>query len=469
MRKLLTLILLVFIYANSSGQTLTVSLPVVTAAPLQYVYIPVKLTGAGSTGVPVGSANIQISYDMSVLDYDTLTNFYSATPVSQWYFSGHDGIVAANWLEPSLGTLAIPDNTTLYEIKFTYKGGTSPLNFLVNEFTNAAYDLIPTTPVNGAVNPLPVNRQVTFMVDMKNESVSPEGVHVAGTFNNWNYSQTPLVWGSGTIYQTTVTMLEGTYMEFKFVNGNTASQAETVPGACSINGNRYFTVPGHDTVMTAYCFDNCIACGGVLHYSHVTFRVNMMSQNITPDGVHLAGTFQGWNPGTTAMLTSGDSIYTHTDSLLTGTSIQYKFVNGNTATGYETVPFACSSNGNRTFFVPANDTILKQFCFGECDTCITDGILPHQHSDFSLGQNYPNPCSEYTNINYNLNQAGRMKLVLYSSMGIPVSVLFDGTCSPGSYTLPIRTGSLPSGIYYYQMISSGTEGTFMRSKKMIIL
>jgi hypothetical protein len=105
----------------SQAQTLTVSVPTITATPGQVVYIPVKLTGASSSGVPISSANIQITYDTAVLHYDTLTNFYTGTPQSQWFFSGHDGLVSANWLEPSLGTLAIPNNTTLYEIKFTYK------------------------------------------------------------------------------------------------------------------------------------------------------------------------------------------------------------------------------------------------------------------------------------------------------------------------------------------------------------
>jgi hypothetical protein len=579
MRRSLLVFLFLLTFMGSQGQTLTVTVPAVTAVPGQAVYIPVKLTGASSAGVPIGSANIQITYDTAVLHYDTLTNFYTGTPQNQWYFSGHNGLVSANWLEPSLLTLAIPDNTVLYEIKFTYKGGTSPLNFSVNEFTNANYDLIPTTPVNGMVSPVIIYRQVTFKVDMsrenitssgvhlagsfnnwsysqtamtltpnsiyevtvslqenlacqyrfvngntvtgletvpaacgvlngsgqydrqimvpnhdtlcpavcfnmcshcpasvnvtfrvdmQNETLSPDGVHVAGTFNNWNYAQNLMTSGGGTIYETSVTMDEGTYMEFKYVNGLSALQSETVPGACSLNGNRYFTVPAHDTTMTAYCFGSCSACGIVEHYSHVTFQVDMKIKGVSTEGVHIAGTFQGWNPGSMEMLPIGDSIYSFTDSLLVGSSVQYKFVNGNSAAGYETVPFACASNGNRTLLVPMNDTILKRVCFSECDTCIITGSGDLQHNDLALNQNFPNPVSDITHIGYQVNQNGFLKLSIFNVMGGLVSVLFDGACLPGSYTLPLSTNSLIAGIYYYQMILTTKSGAIVQTRKMIV-
>jgi hypothetical protein len=564
----------------SQAQTLTVSVPTITATPGQVVYIPVKLTGASSSGVPISSANIQITYDTAVLHYDTLTNFYTGTPQSQWFFSGHDGLVSANWLEPSLGTLAIPNNTTLYEIKFTYKGGNSPLNFFVYEFTNAAYDLIPTTPVNGAVNaPLvyhlvtfkvdmsrenitssgvhlagsfnnwsytqtpmtltpnsiyeatvnvlenathqyrfvngntvsgletvpvscgvlngtgqydrqitvpnhdttynavcfsmcshcPASVTVTCRVDMQGETVSPDGVHVSGTFNNWNYAQNPMTSIGGTIYETSMTMDEGTYMEFKYANGISALQAETVPGACALNGNRYFTVPAHDTVMTSYCFGSCTACGTIAQYSHVTFRVDMHLQSVSPNGVHLAGTFQGWNPASTPMTLSTNEIYTFTDSLLTNTSIQYKFVNGNTVSGYELVPIACSSNGDRSLLVPSNDTILNLVCFSACNPC-GPGIGTDELTvaGISLDQNFPNPFSGTTEIGYHINKNGTLKLAVYNSMGRLISVIFDGPVKPGTDKKSFQANGLPSGMYFCQMVFTTQDGITTKNIKLII-
>jgi hypothetical protein len=387
-------------------------------------------------------------------------------PQSQWFFAGNNGLVSANWLEPGLLTLAVPDNTTLYEIKFTKKAaGNSPLTFVVSEFTDAGYNLIPTTRVNGAVTdpavfrqvtfrvdmtkeiisangvhlagsfnnwnysqtlmnftpgtsiysatlslqegttyqyrfvnghsasgletvpascgvsngsgqydrqvtipdhdtiypvvcfsmcgPCPVNVNVTYRVDMQHQTISPDGVHVAGNFNNWNYLLDAMANTGGSIYETTMVMEQGTNVEFKFANGNSSQAAETVPTACGLNGNRYFTVPGQDTVLTAVCYDSCLACGTVAEYSQVTFRVDLRTQlMISPDGIHLAGTFQGWDPGATPMINLIDSIFSHTETLLAGTSIQYKFINGNSGMGYEIVPFICSTNGNRTLLVP---------------------------------------------------------------------------------------------------------------------
>jgi hypothetical protein len=580
MKKAIALIFFITIYTASFGQSLTVSVPIVTASVGQFIYIPVKLAGAGSSGVPISSANIQITYDTAVLTYDTLINFYTGTPQNQWFFTGHNGLVSANWLEPSLLSLAIPDNTTLYEIKFTYKGGTSPLNFTVNEFTDAAYNLIPTTAVNGAVNPLAVNHQVTFQVDMsmenvssygvhlagsfnnwsytqtpmtqtsngiytatlsiqenmsyqyrytngtsasgletvpascgvmngggtydrqitvpnhdttyqpvcfsmcshcpytypvtfrvdmQHETVSPNGIHIAGTFNNWNYTQTQLISAGGTVYEAMVPMEEESYIEYRFANGNNASQSENVPAACAISGNRYFTVPSHDTTLNAVCYDSCVACGTAMNYSQVTFRVDLRAQpSISADGVHIAGTFQGWNPGSTPLVTSGDSIYTYSDSLLAGTSVQYKYVNGNVSAGYEVVPFACSSNGNRSLLVPVNDTVLNLVCFSECDTCLLTGISEFSAEEFTLFQNFPNPCRDLTHIGYKIGRNGHLAIRVFNSMGLPVATLYDDPCAPGSYTMPFSVALLTHGFYYYQMIFTSGNATFLTSKKMIV-
>ncbi|MEI7727739.1 MAG: cohesin domain-containing protein, partial [Bacteroidota bacterium] len=147
---------------NSNVVTMTVTNPPVnpllvtvstkTAIPGQKVYFPVKLKGASASGAPISSANIQITYDPAVLQYDTLINFYSGTPSAQWYFSGNLNTVAANWIEPSLLTLPIPDSTTLFDIRFTYLGGNASLPFMVNEFTDAQYNFIPTNHLNGGIS-----------------------------------------------------------------------------------------------------------------------------------------------------------------------------------------------------------------------------------------------------------------------------------------------------------------------------
>jgi hypothetical protein len=153
--------LITMVVNNPVVTPLVVTLPNFTAMPGDILYYPVKLKGASSAGEPISSANIQISYDPAVLQYDTLVNFYAATPTTQWFFSGNNNTVAANWIEPALLALAIPDSTTLFEIKFTYLGGNGSLPFTVNEFTDETFEFVPTSHVDGSVTQLvPVNATV---------------------------------------------------------------------------------------------------------------------------------------------------------------------------------------------------------------------------------------------------------------------------------------------------------------------
>ena len=132
---------------------LQVTISTLTATPGSIVYFPVKLKGASAAGTPITAASIEVSYDPSVLTYDTIVNFYSGTPSAQWIFSGNNNKVAANWIEPTLSTIAIADSATLFEIKFTYIGGTTTLPFTVNDFTDAQYNLVTTTHVDGGISP----------------------------------------------------------------------------------------------------------------------------------------------------------------------------------------------------------------------------------------------------------------------------------------------------------------------------
>ncbi len=48
--------------------------------------------------------------------------------------------------------------------------------------------------------------------------------------------------------------------------------------------------------LPVVCFGSCDPCVTVT-YVDVTFRVDMSEQTVAPEGVHIAGGFQGWNPG----------------------------------------------------------------------------------------------------------------------------------------------------------------------------
>ena len=108
---------------------------------------------------------------------------------------------------------------------------------------------------------------VRLSVDMTEEIVSANGVHLAGSFMNgnpnlpnWNPSGIQLFDSTTSgLYETVLTLSQG-YYEFKFINGNTWGNDEVIIG-CNANGgtNRYMQVTS-DTSLPSFCFESCQEC-----------------------------------------------------------------------------------------------------------------------------------------------------------------------------------------------------------------
>ncbi|GAB4312162.1 MAG: hypothetical protein Kow00127_02580 [Bacteroidales bacterium] len=224
--------------------------------------------------------------------------------------------------------------------------------------------------------PVSQNPSVTFRVDMSYQTVPPEGVHIAGSFQGWDPGATIMTPDTGNVYVYTATFEPGTYLEYKFINGDEWGEDESIPPGCSQNNNRYLTVPSNDTVLPAVCFASCNPCGTLVD---VTFKVDMAEQTVSPDGVHIAGSFQGWDPSATMMSNTVDDIYEVTVQLLSGETVEYKFINGTDWSQEEIVPAECGvPNGvggyNRFYDVPAGGGVLEAVCFGSCDPCSVNPV-----------------------------------------------------------------------------------------------
>ena len=81
---------------------------------------------------------------------------------------------------------------------------------------------------------------------------------------------------------------------------------------------------------------------------------------------------------------------------------------------------------------------------------------------FSLGQNYPNPASEETRIDFSLGKASEVKISILDLSGKIVSVPVHDFYLTGNYSVSVQ--GLNRGIYFYKMES----GDFVQVKKMII-
>ena len=221
---------------------------------------------------------------------------------------------------------------------------------------------------------------VTLTVDMSNEMVSPDGVHVAGNFQGWNPGATPMTDnGDGTWSYSFTSDSAATY-QYKFVNGNDWGFDEGIPGACAFDGNRQIEVDGMmGEAASTVCYNSCAACG----MTTVRFRVDMSNEDVSDFGVHVAGEFQGWDPAATAMTDAdGDLIYESIQSFEadSGEVIGYKFINGNAWTDVvETIDAAedCVDElGNRLLVLDSENMVLTAnaagdaYCFNACSSCI---------------------------------------------------------------------------------------------------
>ncbi|GIR29971.1 MAG: hypothetical protein CM15mP44_2540 [Candidatus Neomarinimicrobiota bacterium] len=79
----------------------------------------------------------------------------------------------------------------------------------------------------------------------------------------------------------------------------------------------------------------------------ITLHVDMNNQEVSSDGVHVAGSFQGWDPAATQLLDPDmDGIYAVDIEANAGDTLYYKFLNGNSWGTDESVPDpACGGAG----------------------------------------------------------------------------------------------------------------------------
>ena len=204
---------------------------------------------------------------------------------------------------------------------------------------------------------------VTFQVDMNNETVDANGVHMAGGFQGWDPAATALSDDDGDgIYSITLPLTSGDTVEYKYINGDAWGQDETAFG-----GNRSLTVGDDDMVLPNYCFNSLEPCEYDSEGVWVTFKVDMSFEIINyTDGIHIAGSFQGWDPGTIELSDDDDDmVYEVMLDILEepGDTVEFKFINGDEWGEDENI------GSNRMLIVPETATILDAPCFGSSDPC----------------------------------------------------------------------------------------------------
>ncbi|NMB81239.1 MAG: T9SS type A sorting domain-containing protein [Ignavibacteria bacterium] len=86
-------------------------------------------------------------------------------------------------------------------------------------------------------------------------------------------------------------------------------------------------------------------------------------------------------------------------------------------------------------------------------------------SEDLLLQNYPNPFNPSTNIPFKLKNAGRVVIAVYSMLGEKIIELVNDYKTPGYYSINFNAHSLPSGYYFYRLITDNK----VQTRKMLLL
>lgn len=96
------------------------------------------------------------------------------------------------------------------------------------------------------------------------------------------------------------------------------------------------------------------------------------------------------------------------------------------------------------------------------------GIIPISTNipeKFNLYQNYPNPFNPVTTITFDIAAKSEIRLEVTDILGKIVKVIHQGTVNAGTYKTEFDGTNLPSGVYFYRLL---TEKTNITKKLMLI-
>ena len=313
---------------------------------------------------------------------------------------------------------------------------------------------------------------VTFKLNMERETVSEEGVYVAGGKSFGVPGDNELL-DDGVAPDEVAgdNIFTGTFeykvlknsgdQDYTFSNGigSNFSEKENIAGqACAVDPwNDRRMVVGVDPITIFTCFGQCTDDGScaVLDSSQITFRVNMADVQTHDDGVFMAGGVMG-NPGVLMDDSDGDDIWELVLNLPVGAEHTWKFVNGpidanwngDWENGDQLAAEGCAVGeyNDRGYIVPETDAVYD-VCFSSCLPCVdphpvdvtfslsmdaTAGFDPAIHTPYVFGN-----FNQWDNIN--------------------TAVSMTESAVPGVYTATIERTSRDTIEYLYGFTTANFE------------
>lgn len=200
--------------------------------------------------------------------------------------------------------------------------------------------------------------------------------------------------------------------------------------------------------------------------------------------VHFTTIFPGWYSGRVSHI----HFQVYLSSLLSVTS-QFTFPVAEKNVIYTTHPLysaygadPASLNNDMVFsdgYANQMATLTPNASTGGYDTYFEVGInasgvlgllkaAPETGGQFTLGQNYPNPCVGATTVPFTLAASADVVLDLFDLMGRRVAILKRTDLPAGEHTLPLNFAALglPVADYAYQLTVTTARGTYHQCKRL---
>jgi hypothetical protein len=158
--------------------------------------------------------------------------------------------------------------------------------------------------------------------------------------------------------------------------------------------------------------------------------------------------------------------YTNVDSLIAGKIAEIKFLT--------TVPDSIVSYiGLKTYgFETESIMFYNLIPYDQNAYFRTDGKCDLTYFNFSdalpgMVQNYPNPWSDFTEIEFTTQERANVVLTIFDSSGEIIEKPLDGSVSlsPGTYKIKLSSKKYPTGMYFYKL----EAGQFEKTMKMMKL
>lgn len=306
---------------------------------------------------------------------------------------------------------------------------------------------------------------------MMNEVINITGVHVMGDFQavagfpngDWQPNTTPMFQETGdtNIYSVVVDIPAFRKYEYRFLNGDQSYNSEFIPEESRVGydfvDNRWLyidSLANDTTYIGAIVFSGNAPVGLNL----MRFKVNSAPVNdvLDANGIHLIADFQNWNLTTHFMYSFVQDIHEIIAYDTLGT-YAYKFVNGESEAGVETIPDLCGVNASREL-VLLGDSVLDAVCFNGCNS--TDCVVGISELRTSAISCFPNPMHE--NAQINLYQLGTVNVYITNLHGALVKQYLNYN----SPVLGVSKSDLSEGMYLIQVVTK--NGKLLATEKLVV-